>query len=258
MVDYKFRAHIMELGYYAKAIELKSKYTRLYKSIETEEGIIAFNEFLSNEWIPFNSTREGKEALKMCEAWRARVRHLKKSIRAMLVAFKNCIFLTFTFTDDIFTTTSRETRRQYVRKFLKAYCKYYVCNIDFGEEKGREHYHAVCVPIDSKGVPFEVWNKVKNYGNLDGAFIHTSKDYIALAKYISKLTNHAIKETTQRNSIIYSRGLQDLACGYDENGEIFREVTYNKKSSKEIAYTVNTFNSLLSSLEDEERSIDNG
>lgn len=115
----------------------------------------------------------------------------------------NCFFLTLTFTDNVLANTTAETRRRYVARQLKQHFPLgYVANIDFGAENGREHYHAVVVSdtdriSNSNGL---IWS----YGALNFKAIHTPNAQ-ALAKYISKLSNHAIKETTRRSALLYSR-----------------------------------------------------
>jgi len=126
---------------------------------------------------------------------------LRKRIESMLLNGE-CLFLTLTFNDETLNQTSEDTRRQYVRKYLKQFNCPYVANIDFGSKNEREHYHAV---INTSRIDLSLW---RVYGNINvervrNKSISTSK--IRLAKYISKLSNHAIKETTRRCCLIYSR-----------------------------------------------------
>ena len=111
---------------------------------------------------------------------------------------KPCLFLTFTFDEIVLQKTNADTRRQKVIRYLKSYNVPYVANIDFGKQNGREHYHAI---IQTDNVDYSLYD----YGALNGKKIVSTSDNVKLAKYISKLTNHAIKDTTKRNSIIYSR-----------------------------------------------------
>lgn len=127
-----------------------------------------------------------------------RAKRLRNRISWML-SLGPCIFLTLTFKESVLESTSEETRKKYVKRFLKSQSDQYVANIDFGAEKEREHYHAVilCPKVD-----FTLWHQ---YGGIKGEKIRASdKSPVRLGKYISKLTNHAIKETTKRCAIIYS------------------------------------------------------
>lgn len=137
------------------------------------------------------------EAEKINHASYQRVKRLKTRISHFLESGK-CCFLTLTFRDEVLDKTSAETRRTYIRKFLKNLKVPYVANKDFGKDFGREHYHAV-VQTDRIDL------KSYNFGFIFAETIHKTKSNVKLAKYIAKLTNHAIKETTKRSVILYSR-----------------------------------------------------
>lgn len=135
------------------------------------------------------------ECKRLFNAERSRVGRLKKRITYMLNY--SCIFLTFTFTDSVLKTCNQSTLHTYVVRALKTFSDYYVANIDFGKKNGRLHYHALVV---ADKVDYSIWT----YGALNGKKV-VNKNSSALAKYIAKLTNHAIKETTKGSRIIYSR-----------------------------------------------------
>ena len=146
----------------------------------------------------FSSTQEGIEMYNECQkilhANNARKNRVKNRIDLLLQ--KPCVFVTLTFSDKTLQSTTAETRRRYVRKFLDRYGMY-VANKDFGAKNNREHYHAV-VQVDK--IDCDDWN----FGNIDFKRV-LSPNSTAIAKYISKLTNHALKATTQGNRIIYGR-----------------------------------------------------
>lgn len=142
-----------------------------------------------------------KEALKINKANYERTNRLKKRVSNMLLSGE-CLFLTLTFTDETLNNTSADTRRQYVRKYLKSCNCQYVANIDFGKQNHREHYHAL---VNVKAIDFDSWHC---YGAILAERVRNrniEKDKTRLSKYICKLSNHAIKETTQRSALIYSR-----------------------------------------------------
>lgn len=151
---------------------------------------------LKDYYMTTNPT-EWHEAEKINNAFYSRVRRLKKKIAKMLEN-GNCIFLTFTFTDEVLANTTADTRRQKVRRFLSQYNFEYVANIDFGAKNGREHYHAL---IQTDKVDYNSYD----YGALNGEKVRSTNDFVKLAKYISKLTNHAIKDTSKGSRIIYNR-----------------------------------------------------
>lgn len=142
--------------------------------------------------------RAFNEARKINRARYSRTRRLEGRVRA-LVEDGGAVFLTLTFTDEVMRSTTAETRRRYVKRYLAEQSSNYVANIDYGATKGREHYHAVAVgPVD-----YGPWH---DRGAIKGERIHkTESAPVKLAKYTSKLTNHAIKETARGCSVIYSR-----------------------------------------------------
>jgi hypothetical protein len=115
------------------------------------------------------------------------------------VASGSAWFITITFSPETLAKTNEKTRRVYVSRWLKSLTTFYVANIDYGKNKGREHYHAV---ITSDQRPPKTWS----YGFIDILKVKTTEnDTKRISKYISKLTNHAIKNTTKSKRIIYSR-----------------------------------------------------
>ena len=129
-----------------------------------------------------------------------RVGRIKKRVKDIVLS-GSAIFVTLTFTDDVLKATSDETRKKYIKRYLKENSSIYVANKDFGATNGREHYHAI-VSSPTK-LNLSQWN---HYGAINVKRIRsTTKDLTKVSKYVSKLTNHAIKETAQNQRLIYSR-----------------------------------------------------
>lgn len=156
---------------------------------------------LQNECIYNELGNVYNEIAKIENASCHRATRLRKRIESMLLNGE-CLFLTLTFNDETLNNTGADTRRQYVRKYLKQFNCPYVANIDFGKENGREHYHAV---INTSRIELKDW---RIYGNINVERVRNNRIELSktrLSKYISKLSNHAIKETTKRSCLIYSR-----------------------------------------------------
>lgn len=171
-----------------------------------------------------NHYKEYIEAEKINKARYLRTKRLRLKISNILKECNTCIFLTLTFNDKILENTTAKTRREYVKKYLETSGAPYVANIDFGSKNGREHYHAVVGDF----VSLEKWDKKCGYALAEYIQIEKSLDFKKvpkryqnlspeeqktlmmadnekkLSKYISKLTNHAIKETTKQSRAIYS------------------------------------------------------
>lgn len=157
-----------------------------------------------NDAIQFSKSRVDNdiidEAFKLNNNFYCRNKRLNKRIKNML-EMGQCIFLTLTFDDKTLESTSDETRRCYVVRYLKEQCNCFVANIDFGKKNGREHYHAVVFPKNIK-VDYSAWT----CGSINGEKIRLKdKTDVKLSKYVAKLSNHAIKSTTKRSVLIYSR-----------------------------------------------------
>ena len=112
----------------------------------------------------------------------------------------NMVFLTFTFDDYSLTHNNSDSLKQAVRRHLKQYCIKYVANVDYGARNGRKHFHAVAL------IEGELNYKLWNYGALNGRKVNLNETASKrMSKYITKLSLHAIKESTQFNRLIYSR-----------------------------------------------------
>lgn len=205
-IDYQYKSYI--LTKFQKLLEAERKASMFSYSqfLFNEYGILTYALKNYNEtWQQLKdyceSTNLKKEFAEVCRINHAgfeRITRLKKRISEIVDSSKDSTFLTLTFTNEILSSTSAETRRRYVARFLKSFGVPYVANIDFGKHTEREHYHAV---IGCK-VPRDAWS----YGFSNRKPIKVHEDSITrLSKYTAKLTNHAIKETTHRQALLYSR-----------------------------------------------------
>lgn len=214
--DYELKAKVLENGCVKLQRKLSLASFKKYQAICNFEETGEITEALETNEILIESyleeleqytQEEIQEAERVNNASYHRVKRLKDRVLTMLKD-TNCIFLTLTFRDDVLANTSEETRKKYIKRFLKEQCSCYIANIDYGSKNGREHYHAVVIPINDQidgsfyfehygSIDFE---RIRNKGSDDNEA--TSK---RLAKYVAKLTNHAIKATTQQCRVIYSR-----------------------------------------------------
>lgn len=202
---------------------------KCYKAFDsvTNEIVVGFT-FIEEEfvkrWIPQGEAIKERNRLLFNECYRianadhARRKRLRQRITRITESGK-CYFVTLTFNDAVLTSTDAKTRCTYVARLLKSVASDYVGNIDFGKLHGREHYHAV---ISSDKLDDAVYTYDKKYGYMcisAPAFSEWSRlgfysiktcgtadtDKKRLASYTAKLVNHAVKETTRRSVLIYSR-----------------------------------------------------
>lgn len=200
MINYENKAKALSLGLDKTLREISKAYYADF--LLHEHGVVAYSNITKNmaqqieQQLYQNYDSELiKEAQRLNDSFYHRQLRLKRRIEDMLSA-GDCLFLTLTFKDSVFETTNEDTRRQYIRKFLKKFNTRYVANKDYGEKNGREHYHAV-IQIDK--INAKLWR----YGSLNFEKI-VNANAKALSKYVAKLKNHAIKETTRNDRIIYS------------------------------------------------------
>lgn len=208
--NYELKAKVIENGLtklnrqihltiYQKAQEDKIKLFKnqdieLYKPLDFDFAIEMY------EYLMKTKPEEMKEAERVNYASYKRTKRLNDRIKDMM-ASGSCIFLTLTFKPDILEGTTSETRRKYVIRYLKKVSTRYIANIDFGKKNEREHYHAVVLADSVDG---SWWRE--NCGAINFERINYQAECdIKISKYINKLTNHAIKETTKRSAVIYSR-----------------------------------------------------
>lgn len=207
-IDYAFKSYVLNNHQELIASYKKAKLHDYAFSTYLNEGIVYKSLYyvqsmaeLQEDCMYSDLFRVYNEIVKIDNAACHRTTRLRKRIESMLLN-GDCLFLTLTFNDETLNQTSEDTRRQYVRKYLKRFNCPYVANIDFGKENGREHYHAV---INTSHIELSYW---RMYGNINVERVRNNRIELSktrLSKYISKLSNHAIKETTRRSCLIYSR-----------------------------------------------------
>lgn len=192
---------VLDCGYMKELI--KDKKT-LYKGgniavrLVNNEGVIDKINF--NDWCSYSAVLryESKDfdcAYLLIRSKQSKARKVKEKI-ANIVMNNNAVFLTLTFTDKVLESTSAETRRRYVARYLKSTSAEYVGNIDFSPDINREHYHAVvCNRADLKAWKY-------GYAYAEQVRAH-DRDLTRVSKYITKLTAHALKVNATR--LIYSR-----------------------------------------------------
>lgn len=135
------------------------------------------------------------------DSFRKKTIRLRKRIDLILEK-DNLFFLTFTFDDKQFKghkLPSQQTLRKYVNRWLNWYVNDYVGNVDFGGEKGRIHFHAVVSAKDNI-----ILGNSWFYGALNFKRIKTKNDK-ALALYVNKLCNHALKESTKQQYLLFPK-----------------------------------------------------
>lgn len=180
------------------AIKKELYYNNLVSFPDYETGVV-IETTLNTDWCDYVYKIRANDlydcAFLLLQSKKKKAQKVRDKI-AELVLNNNAIFLTLTFRDDVLESTSPETRRRYVARFLKSVSGQYAANIDFSPDLEREHYHAVItkrIDLNTWRYGFAYAEKVRCHNN----------DLTRVSKYITKLTNHALKINATR--LIYSR-----------------------------------------------------
>lgn len=202
MIDNELRAHVLDLG--LDKIERQAKksiYRACLVGMETDDYTAYDDAIKEYDNMVKIMPLEMKTASRLNECRYKQVACIKKRNNEIIKEGK-AIFLTLTFTDEVLANTSEFTRRKYVSRFLKDECINYLANIDFGSKSDREHYHAI-VKSKTKKINLHKW---ASYGLINAQRIrNTDADIIRTAKYVAKITMHALKSVGRKYRLIFSR-----------------------------------------------------
>lgn len=159
-------------------------------------------ETANNIWSFLQYSKDFDDCLKIIHADNVRYNRLLNRIKRFL-DLGDCVFFTLTFTDDVLNNTNEDTRRKYVRRFLKQHSSLYIANIDFGPKTNREHYHGVIV-IDYDKINSFVASWAHGFANAR-LIIDNKQSSERVSRYMLKIANHFVKKSVKRNYVIYSR-----------------------------------------------------
>lgn len=199
MAKNELKKFVVENGLYQRYASARKR-TYLIGIGETIEGetLNDFECFLSAkygcQWFDIVS-----ECERIGNSSRQRFKRLRERVSA-LISKGDCLFLTMTFNDNVLSNTDKKGREKLVYQFLKGFGCDFIANIDFGGLNGREHYHAV---IQCSTIDYTLWHC---FGAVKGEKVRLrGNNGYKIAKYIDKLALHALKDTTYRNRMLYSR-----------------------------------------------------
>lgn len=143
------------------------------------------------------------ECYRIINADYKRYQRVVRRVTDILTHNEQPIFITFTFRDDYLESSTELSRRRVIRDFLTSQNCAYIANIDYGKKNGREHYHCILARLLLKTDLRFYYN---NYGSIDVEKIRFGANSChKLSQYIKKLSNHAVKISTKRHALLYSR-----------------------------------------------------
>lgn len=205
---------VVELKHWILENKINGVYNKLHKKMCVGGSQDTYYEYMflsldyTNDVILANAIRIICEQLN--DAQYARYKRIRDRISDMFDIW-DCTFVTLTF-EDKYLDSSLKTKKEYCKRFLSSFEMPYVANVDYGKINGRVHFHAVIA------CPREELEKECNKWHYGFQYCETCRtdveDEKKLAKYVSKLSAHALKETTKNSRLIYSRNFDKLLQQY--------------------------------------------
>lgn len=150
--------------------------------------------FKNNEQFDFNKEYEKK----LCARY-MKISRIKRRLVDLIIHKDYIWFCTFTF-DDYYINKSDRTKRDLIKNSLKNFDFKYILNVDYGSKTEREHYHCILATNYS----FDIDKHLKeHYPCFSSAKLcnKSLEDTTRLTKYINKLSNHCLKESTKNKRI---------------------------------------------------------
>lgn len=199
MANVELEKFVIETGLYKRYASARRTTYLLSIGEDTQgEDLNGFECFLANGEYHDNWYEIVEICKRIGNTSYQRIKRLKERIKA-LTSQGECLFLTLTFNEETLKRTSAKERRSMVYHYLKSFSSDFVANVDFGKANEREHYHAVilCDMVD-----YTLWHE---NGAIRGEKVRVrGNTSVKVARYIDKLSLHALKDTTYRNRMLYS------------------------------------------------------
>lgn len=171
--------------------------------------------FLENEVIRYNQSKykafknslNYNQIQKLDNILKARynkISRIKRRFVYLITNYRYHYFCTFTFDNDLISKCDR-TKRDIIKNSLLSFDSdiKYILNVDYGSKTEREHYHCLIATNNNANLRQHL---KEFYPCRSGCeYISTSSDDIKrLSKYINKLSNHCIKDSTKGKRIVFN------------------------------------------------------
>lgn len=155
--------------------------------------------FAFNNGIVFDYDKDIERIL--CARY-MKVSRVKKRLVYLFSRYNYLWFCTFTFNDNLLNKCER-TKRDTIKLVLNNLDFKYILNVDYGTKTERQHFH--CVVATNFDLDLNLF--IKKYYPcfcLAQKIDLNEKSVSCVSKYINKLTNHSIKESTKKQRIVYN------------------------------------------------------
>ena len=176
-----------------------------------------YKRFCFENKLPFNKDKKLESIL---NSRYQKCSRIKKRFIYLIARYKYLYFVTFTF-DDYYVKLCDRSRKDLIKSSLYSFNPdiKYILNIDFGKNTERLHYHCIVATNDNADLNSFLQNNYPCFSYTEKIRI-SKEDLKRTSKYINKLSNHAIKDTTQRSRVLYN------FKGYDKFDKNYGHVLY--------------------------------
>lgn len=178
--------------------------------------------------VPLLYSNFKQDFREICKKWaktHQRRRRIRKYVNEMALTFPRLMLCTLTF-NDVLMTTSEDSRKQYVSRYLNSVCADYFACIDFGGKLGREHYHAIIAadyPMQFVGKHkrrdcYDFKDESKRWSNGWSNFTYIDTDGANVYKvlgYAMKSVNYAFKAADSGYKPFHKRGVYHCKTAED-------------------------------------------
>lgn len=140
-----------------------------------------------------------------------KVSRIKKRLIYLLTRYDFIYFVTFTFDDKLINKCDR-TKRDLIKSSLLSFDNdvKFILNIDYGKKTVREHYHCIVATNNNSCLSIHLKNSYPCFTKTE-LCNKKGSDLNRLSKYINKLTNHALKDSTHNKRIYFNfKGYDNL------------------------------------------------
>ena len=145
-----------------------------------------------------------KDYEKLLNARYCKVSRIKKRVVFLFTNFTYVYFCTFTFYDKFINYCDR-SKRDLIKSTLNHFSSdiKYILNVDYGKKNEREHYHCIVATNNNSDLRKYLKKQYPFFTSCDRVSTHL-KDMKRVSKYLNKLANHCIKDTTKNKRIVYN------------------------------------------------------
>ena len=181
-----------------------------------ERNLILYNQFRLKAFRNGLIFNENNDYEKILNSRYCKVSRIKKRLVYLITHFDYLYFCTFTFDDNFIKKCDRSKRDLIKHCIIRLDDDVnYILNVDYGKKNEREHYHCI-IATNNNG---NLRNYLKSYYPFFTSCDSINKsnnDIKRLSKYINKLSNHCVKDTTKNKRVVMN------FKGYDNYKELGR------------------------------------